>query len=245
VAFKLKQRRVRAAPEEWVRCEGAHPPLIDRDLFERVQQRFADQVRRRSDGELLLDLQHLLNRKGRLTGGIIKAQPNLASAETFAQRFGSLDAAYGLIGYRRPPGRSPGYSVVRRCSKQTAIVRATVAALRERGAQVVDLLDGVFQVNGDFTFTIIATRPSTLTPGHLRWTPRFRADQRPDYRLVARLQPIGDGVRDYFIFPTAELPQVRFSLTDQPRRPYSFYRFGGLEALFEMAGRDPIGEKVS
>jgi DNA invertase Pin-like site-specific DNA recombinase len=237
MAFRLKQRRVPRPEQDWVRRENSHPALVSQELFDRAQQRFAAQVRARSDEDLLPPLRALFDEHGRLTGQLINRRPGLARAETYARRFGSLNAAFARVGFQRQPGSQvrPRYTMQR--SRRTPIVVRTLSLLKSRGAQVEDRREGVFAVNGEFTFTISQVRPAQLTPGHVRWLSRFRRNRPVDFRIVARLMSLGEQVLDYFIFPSDELDQARFSLPEDPPAPYAFYRFNDLEPLLRMAER--------
>lgn len=65
-------------------------------MQERLGRRFA----RRTDVELLDELRELCQMHGRLSLKLITEAAGLASWVTYRRRFGSMQRAYGLIGYR-------------------------------------------------------------------------------------------------------------------------------------------------
>lgn len=77
--------------------------------------------------EMLEKLRDLLNRYGRISRGVIDAEPGLRSSGTYIGVFGSLGAAYKLIGYsphvRSPPVPEP----LRRRALELLEARASVA----------------------------------------------------------------------------------------------------------------------
>lgn len=240
----LKQRLRRLPPETWVRMEGTHPPLVSPELFAAAAIRFAATANRQSNEDLLDELRALQAKHGRLSRRLIDAWPGLPSAETIANRFGGIDAAYERVGYRRPRGGIRGRRVVNAGSRKTAVVVRAVGALRARGAVVRDLRDGVFEVNGEFTFRITAARPLRLSTGAPKWKPRIRSGTPVDFRVVARLEPIGEEILDYFIFPALVLEQLYFNLPSIPPLPYRLFQFPDLGPLLALAERAETKEAL-
>ena len=65
----------------------------------RVARRMGSRMLALSDEEMLVRLKSLLKAKRRLSAEIIKAAEGVPSPQTYANRFGSLHAAYDLSGY--------------------------------------------------------------------------------------------------------------------------------------------------
>jgi DNA invertase Pin-like site-specific DNA recombinase len=99
---RLGKSALEMPPDQWIRVEGAIEPIIERRRFEAVQA--ALQGRSKSDEKLLSLLKAVLEEHGRVTPALMKAA-KLPAPNTYAARFGSLLAAYRLIGYTPPPGR--------------------------------------------------------------------------------------------------------------------------------------------
>jgi DNA invertase Pin-like site-specific DNA recombinase len=85
--------------ESWLRMPGACPSLIARDLFDLVQSNIRRSEQNAPDDALIAELRQILVAQGRLSASLIRAEGNHLPA-LYARRFGSLGAAYALVGYR-------------------------------------------------------------------------------------------------------------------------------------------------
>ncbi|RUW82524.1 recombinase family protein, partial [Mesorhizobium sp. M8A.F.Ca.ET.023.01.1.1] len=99
ISHRLLQNRVRNPPSAFVRADNVIKPLVTRAVFDRAQAIRRGRTYLRSDEELLADLTKLWKERGRLSSPIIDAAPGCHSASIYAHRFGSMNAAYQLIGY--------------------------------------------------------------------------------------------------------------------------------------------------
>ena len=97
---KLGSRRTAVPEAAWIMKRDAFEPVIDRALFDRAQAKLLERAHHRTKEQLLADLRKLLNRKGHLARALIDQAYDLACERTYRYRFGSLRAAYDLIGYR-------------------------------------------------------------------------------------------------------------------------------------------------
>lgn len=98
-SFKLKVRRVRNAPTDWIRAENVFDPVVELDFFLAAQRIIQDRSKRFSDGELLDHLASLFSERGQLSGLIIDEAEGMPSSSAYRHRFGSLVRAYQLIGF--------------------------------------------------------------------------------------------------------------------------------------------------
>jgi len=101
----ITERRICNAPSEWIRCDGALAPIIDRQLFDAVQNLRKDHVARRDPVEMLKRLRRLLDECGTLTHSMLANARAIAHPGTYWRRFGGMRNAYLLVGFN-PPGRS-------------------------------------------------------------------------------------------------------------------------------------------
>lgn len=98
-AQRLGARATLNDPSEWVRIEGAIPPLIRREVFDAAQRAVGAKFRRFSDQQMLQMLRALLDQEGYLTWLLIKEHEGLPCPQTYRERFGSVTRAMELIGY--------------------------------------------------------------------------------------------------------------------------------------------------
>ena len=97
---RLNTAKQRVPRDEWISREGVFEPLIDSALFDRVQQRLTHRTELPSNDELLEGLRKLWKKKGKLSGKLVTSSDLTPSPITYVRRFGSLTAAYELIGYK-------------------------------------------------------------------------------------------------------------------------------------------------
>ncbi len=100
LSSKLKQRNVRNPTEEWIRLDKAFAPIIPRDLFEQTQNARRLRTRNLSNEQILERLRDLLKREGRLSHAVINEAREGPCSCTVRVRFGGLQEAYRLVGYR-------------------------------------------------------------------------------------------------------------------------------------------------
>jgi len=99
---KLHTRAVPNPPERWVVTPSAFEPIVDEKTFNRAQQILRARHHNKSNDEILAGLRKLLTAKGELSRELIEASPIVPSYSTVRFRFGSVQHAYGLIGYESP-----------------------------------------------------------------------------------------------------------------------------------------------
>jgi DNA invertase Pin-like site-specific DNA recombinase len=87
----------------WIRNPDAFVPIVDREIFDRVQKLLKKRGAHpeRSDAYLIQAMRKVLAREGRLTHRILKRKGILGCA--YYKRFGSVMKAYEIAGYRPPP----------------------------------------------------------------------------------------------------------------------------------------------
>lgn len=106
----LRRKRAQNRPETWLRVKGAFEPIVDKALFDAAQRIFDaaplkcddPRTRRYSDQEMLDALRRLLEERGDLSRRIVAESPITPSPGTYNARFGSLTAAYRIIGFTPP-----------------------------------------------------------------------------------------------------------------------------------------------
>jgi DNA invertase Pin-like site-specific DNA recombinase len=199
---RLSTRMVLNPPEKWIRVEGVFPAIVDQELFCR-----AVEIRRQrrvgyTDEELLAALKELLLRKGRLSGELLKAEHGMPAASTYAYRWGSLIAAYNLIGYGTQRDRQ-SYRVNRElAAKRGEVLRTVEAELRARGVAVTVHSDrGILEAQ-EVSVYVVCARCQRTKYRTLQWT--VGTKPATDLTLVVRMAEDHQTVWDYFLFPSLD-----------------------------------------
>ena len=82
--------------------DGACPQIVSRDMFEAVAAKRAKTMLFLTEPEMLARARRLLAEKGRLTGKMIAAAPDLPSPHTYNLHFGPLNRLQARLGYYPP-----------------------------------------------------------------------------------------------------------------------------------------------
>lgn len=234
----LKRRRVRNAPELWVRADGVFEAIVDEVAFEAAQAIITARSYRMSDQEMLGALRQLLGRHGYLSGMIINETEGCPSSTAFQSRFGSLLRTYSLIGYA--PGRDYRYVEINRRLRllHPQIVDEVVTCLRDNGSTVdIDPLTELLTINGEISASLVLSRCRVTSSGGHRWVFRFDTSLVADITIAVRLMPGEEVRKDYFLLPSVDLNRSRLRLADHNGAGLDTYRFDTLTPLYDLARR--------
>lgn len=187
-SFKLKKKHVNNPPDRWIRTEGAFEGIVDPTIFFAAQGIIIERSRKFTNDEMLEKLRGVLQQRGRISGILIDECDDMPSSAAFRHRFGSLVAAYSLIGYT--PQTDYGFIEVNRRlrSQHPAIVAEVIAQIGAMGGSVTtheqtDLLI----VNREFRASIVLCRHQTTMRGSSRWVIRLDDSLRPDITVAVRM----------------------------------------------------------
>lgn len=239
-SFKLKQKRVRNAPEMWIRKEGAFDSIISPELFERVQKIIFARSEHLDSTSMLQMLRSLYERAGALSGLLIDEQEGMPSSHAYTTRFGGLIRAYSLIGFR--PQRDYRYIEINRSLRQMLPgVVADVVAELERVCDSISAepdQTNLMVVNDELTLSFVLARCFQLTSGTFRWKVRFDTSLAPDITIVARLAADQHTILDYYLFPRIDLPIHPLRLSEENNAiTLDAYRFDSLDPLLALTSR--------
>jgi DNA invertase Pin-like site-specific DNA recombinase len=237
-SFKLKHARVRNAPEEWVRHDGAFKAIVDRELFEKAQQIIAARAERLTDEQMLEVLKEILNQHGELSGLIIDEDEGCPSSSSFRTRFGSLLRAYSLVGFT--PDHDYRYLEINRSLRRLhpLIVSDIVGGIRNVGGEVTqDAGTDLLTINREFNASVLVVRCSQTIAGSLRWKIRIETALKPDLTVAVRMDAENARALDYYLLPRLDMREAVLRLCEYNGLSLDAYRFDTLETLYRMASR--------
>jgi hypothetical protein len=241
-SFKLKMRRVRNPPSEWVRAEGVFDAIVESDFFLAAHRIIQDRCKRYSDETLLELLAGLFSEKGRLSGLVIDETDAMPSSSAYRHRFGSLVRAYQLIGYA--PARDYRFIEINRALRtlHAGVVDQTIGGIEAAGGSVDrDQETDLILVNGEFTASIVIARCVVLPGGSLRWKIRLDTGLHPDISVAVRMDEANATARDYYLLPWIDVGRAaKLNLAEDNGIWLDAYRFASLEPFFHLAGRSPL-----
>jgi DNA invertase Pin-like site-specific DNA recombinase len=240
-SFKLKKKHVSNPPDRWIRAEGAFEGIVDPALFFAAQGIIIERSRKFSNEEMLEKLKGILHRHGRISGILIDETDDMPSSAAFRHRFGSLVAAYTLIGYS--PQIDYGFiETNRRLRRQhPEIVADVIAQIQAIGGNVVrheetDLL----LVNREFRTSIVLCRHQETMRGSSRWVIRLDESLKPDITIAVRMDTANEGIQDYYLLPAIDMTWENLRLAEDNGLYLDAYRFQTLDFFFHLAARTNI-----
>lgn len=237
-SFKLKSRRLKCDPGTWVRAEGVFKPILEKTLFNRVQDRLRDINPRVSKFELSSWLTALWCKHGRLSATILANTPRCPTVNTFAHHFGNLLEAYEAVGYRRMSRRVEYVSTRQSVSDKVAReLRQWGHSVRAAGSRRQTKL----LVNDEVVISIIDAhwRYRTLR-GKSRWVLSRSAVHQSDLLLIVRPSEKDGSIEDYLLMPDLICGVPQQFLLDQNHLEIDGFRANTLEPLQTMLARKQL-----
>lgn len=237
-SFKLKSRRVKNPPEQWIRAEGAFTAIVDPSIFQAAQAIIIERSRRFSDQEMLDHLKALHERHGLLSAIVIDEAVDGPSSGAIRHRFGSLLRAYELVGFT--PDRDYSYIETNRFLRRLhpQVLADTIAGIEAAGGDIEqDPATDILTINREFTASIVIVRCQETPAGSLRWHIRLDAGLYPDVTIAVRMDRSNREARDYYILPASDMSAPRLRLGEYNGIALDAFRFDTLDPLFDMAGR--------
>ncbi len=237
-SFKLKQKHVVNPPDRWIRADGVFEGIVEPELFFKVREIVLARSQRLTDDEMLEKLRGALKQHGRLSGIIIDEAEDLPSSAAFQHRFGSLVAAYRLIGYN--PGIDYSFIETNRKlrKRHPEIVASVVRRVQELGgAATWDEKKELLHVNGELRVSIVLCRHISTPGGFSRWVVRLDAGLKPEITIAVRMDATNEAIRDYYLLPGLDMTWENLRMAEDNGIYLDAYRFDTLGYFMGMAER--------
>lgn len=237
-SFKLKRKHVINPPDRWIRAEGAFPSIIAPDLFLKAREIILARCQKLTNDEMLAKLRALLTTHGRISGILIDEAPDLPSSTAFRHRFGSLVAAYRLIGFNPQIDYSFIETNRRLRARHPEIVASVLRQLQDLGATTaVDDASALLHVNNELRVSLVLCRYTTTPGGLSRWLIRLDAGLKPDITIAARMDATNEAIRDYYLLPGIDMTWENLRIAEENGIYLDAYRFDTLDYFLGMAER--------
>ncbi len=234
---KLKSKQKKNPEHEWVRKDGAFPPVVDLERFYAVQEFIQERHKKMTNEDLLERLTNLQRQTGRLSAMIIDESEEMPPSSLYMHRFGGLLRAYRLIGYI--PERDYRYVEInqRLRTMHSDIVLQTVADIeRLCGRKIsVDPATNLLELNYHLFISIVISRCFITPSGLRRWKIRFDTGLHPDITVAVRMNAVNEDIHDYYILPALEFGQTALKLQDENTDLLDSFRADSLEYLLGMS----------
>jgi DNA invertase Pin-like site-specific DNA recombinase len=215
-----------------VRVEHAFPAVVSPTLFHAVRGAQRQYSTRLTDEELLDAMRRLWARRGRISSELLAAEPKTPSAQVYLRRFGSLRAAYHLIGYVQDRDLSFGDIRDRIQVWLTSVMGWVGDMLQEDGSHVARDRQ-LLSVDGTWRICFQLLQASHVNRQR-HWTIRRWPAQAEVY-VGIRMDLAGDRPLDYLILPSVGFTTWPGAIGESPDAGVRFYRFTSLAILRDLA----------
>lgn len=237
---RLRTVRKENPPEHWIKKECAFEPVVDRAVFAKAQQILDD--RRHwwgaSDEEMLKRLRVLLHRRGQLSRDIINETQGIPGSVAYLTRFGSLRAAYRLIGYS--PKRSYEYIESRTVRRDMikSLVLKVAAGLAKSGEDVrIDQVHQILRVHAVAISFRVARSRLAQAATHPSWAIIRGRQLPPGLVVVIRLNEGNREIRDYLLMPASQLVGRDLRFSERNRERFGLRRYGTVVGIIDTIKR--------
>ena len=243
ISFKLKKKRVRNAPDMWVRRDGVFKAIVDPALFYTVRGILVERSRRFSDEEMLAMLKELHAKHGTLTGELINETESMPAAASYHHRFGSLIDAYRKVGF--VPDRDYSYVAINRRLRgmESPFVEDVIKKIEQIGGVIAENEEGGhLLINGEFTAGIVFTRCSQTPAGTLKWLVNLERESTPDITVVVRMDGANERPMDFYFLPRIDIGRQLLKLGESNGAGIDTYRYEELGEFVGLAARADVEE---
>jgi len=239
-SFKLRQTYTYNPPNQWIRAEGCIQPIVDRDVFAKVNKFIEERRVDLTEEEMLVRLRRALLKEGKLSKGIIDRTPGLPCVATCQTHFGSLRNLYRLLGYT--PKRNYEFLESRPLWSQqkTSLASRIGAAVRRAGCRTS---------TGGWTDSLRVNDAVCISVRAARWTPPEKETHSPHWTIqcdthvpagwiaAIRLTEHNKAVMDYVLLPTDGKVKRTIRFSEAARARNSITCFKTADALVRAITR--------
>lgn len=213
---KMGEKQVSNPPEMWVRRDHVFKPIIPPRLFAKAQRRLSqvEYGRLMTDEEMLDRLAVLYRRKGHLSLKLMMTSKGVPHSKTYAQRFGSLAAAFRKVGFEPKPRYCFQENAAEADRLTCLVVEDIVTEIERRHISIsflheLRLLTISSAVTASVTLARVVSDGQHCSSDRPRWEIQRLKYRKSDLVLIIRLDARNSAVKDYFLLPTANLPTTR------------------------------------
>jgi DNA invertase Pin-like site-specific DNA recombinase len=238
-SYRLGQKRILNRKEQWVRIKGAIKPIIKTNDFA-IAQKKLDTGREIDDRDLLNHLTAVWCVTGHLSCVTMSRVPHTPAPNTYTRRFGSLENAFDILGYRRT--HTYRYKDISnhlcRIDRElicnlTSIVPRQGGTIRVHPESQVLEIDGGVRV-GNVIVPFTKHRDYRNERAFRGWILRLEFfPSQSQLLLIVRMNLSNTKILDYHLVPRTVVPGRSMRLTEATISQFSRYRLKSLSNFYE------------
>ena len=218
-SFKLRKTAVRNPPGQWVRCDGAFPPIVPFELFQAALSERRNRNYRYTTEELLDTLRRIHKTHGAISTALIDRDPVAPAPQLFCRRFGSLYASYALAGLPGFYNDQPFTTRSRTISLRSNVVSEVQQLISDAGARwSATSSEHTLLINDTVTVSIRIVRCALDNKwGYHRWRINKRLATGYDFLLAAILDEKNENIESYLLVHADYFKSRDISFTEESR----------------------------
>jgi DNA invertase Pin-like site-specific DNA recombinase/DNA-binding winged helix-turn-helix (wHTH) protein len=204
---KLSGPSLKVARDLWTRKMEAFAPIVEPEVFDRVQKLIAKRKThpRKSDEFLLNGMRRVLAREGKLTEKLLKGR-GIFDHRTYCKRFGSVLHAYELIGYRPSLHAFKSVTRLREMNRLRSDLLTRLKDLFPERLRIIRLPGQthrqVVELDEHLRLAVHICRPVRCTQnGDARWLLRAQGVERGLPALICTVDPALSKLLNFYIVP--------------------------------------------
>jgi DNA invertase Pin-like site-specific DNA recombinase len=209
---RLRSKRKPNPREQWVIQPNSFPAIVSQQRFEAAQRKLDDRVHRRANERLLKELREYMGKHGRATQLMLADDPTMATASTYAERFGSFSRALSLVATEPENGYSENEHRARlklRLQDEFAEAMAELNIGSNRR-------NGTFRSSAHAPVLIDVALCRILKSGELRWEIRYPLRGIEGLRCITlRLTTDNKLPLDYLLFHRLPPGNQRYRFSEE------------------------------
>jgi len=208
VSKRLHTPEVKTPQESWIVVPNAYSPVVDEPMYAAAERTLAGRTFRKTNDQLVAELGTILATHGKLSMALIRQAKGATPGGSYRRRFGSLERAYELAGYRMPAGRN-----VRTRSRLQQAQRQVIQHLVELFPQRISVMGAGRQrpslrIDGKDTVIVRACCTFKTAGDQSRWRIRSEASDAQFVRLLALMDCKNETASRLVLLPPLLLPQT-------------------------------------
>nr|WP_315256591.1 recombinase family protein [uncultured Duganella sp.] len=233
---KMSGLRIPNPREDWICVDDAFPAMVSAQLFKQAADERKQRNREKDRDELIVMLQALYKRHGKVTLAIIDATQGIPNHKYFTARFGTLAAAYQAAGL-------PAAEALLRARTLTSVMQmraATMSAIelmieKAGGSHAPQRNPWLIKINGEVLVKLVVSRARHDPAGRVRWRIPIHQSPVPDFVLCVQMDTANAGVMAYYLIPVADFTQAHIILRAEHPDDRAQYHYPSLAAIFGLA----------
>jgi len=239
-SYRLRLRRIKRHPGQWVRAEEVFKPIVDKEVFQLAQNKLRRLKPRVTSFELLSTLTAIWCRHGRLSSTILRDTAGCPATNSFKEHFGSMLEAFEAVGYRRA-SHGIGYVSTRR-----RVVQMVTKELKRLGHSVQEVgnrRQAKLLINNELTIFIANAHCFYRTlGGEPRWVLKRSIVHQSDLLMIVRPAETTIDSGAYFFVPDLTSNVAQQLLFDRNHLEIESFKCKTLEPMQSLFAREVLVE---